>query len=577
MTEIRRFFDNLSIARKSNLLFGILAGVSVLISASALTGLTGLYQGAKAYEKASRRALAGSHLTAAAAKAESGAKHYLVSGDSSELAQAQQDLAEAREALAKLRDNVTDQETAISARLNGLEQSVRTLGDRISSLAGNGTTLESERSGVELDRLTFAGNDVFNQSKTLNQEIEEGLDATGKSLLLGLSWVIGIIVTLGLCGIVLAVLATRFAHQNISAPVMRITQAMRRIVQGEPDHSIPETDRTDEIGEMATALGVFKDNSRKLQRLQAEAADAAKAELEALANQQRIQQRMRDEHAAQLAELAKKFERTIAEIVGGVASASNQLQQTASSMASAAEQSVAQTGHFTASLGEISTEATSAAATTDEFAMSINEISRQASVSADLARAASASAEDADSIIVALAATAEQTGKIVQLIASIAQRTNLLALNASIEAARGGDAGRGFAVVASEVKDLAVQTGKATDEVSRQIKAIQDSAKASVFAVRAIANKVGQLETASTSIASAVDQQSVAGQDLARSIDLTARNTNDVLARIVDIRATADATGTAAHEMLVSSNELERQSSTLKRQADQFLGQVRAA
>lgn len=577
MTFLRQFFDKLSISGKSNVLFGILAGVSVLISVSALVGFASVYQSAKAYESASRRALTGSHLTATVAKAESGAKHYLASGDAMELDGATRNLSEARAALAKLREDIKPEETAISARLNGLDQAVTNMGDRISGLTGGNARPDKQKAAVELDRLTFAGNDFFNQSRTLNQEIGDGLDYTGESLMLGLTSVIGIIVTLGLCGICIAVFAARFAHSNISAPVMRITGAMRKIVQSDADLSIPEADRSDEIGEMAKALGVFKENSEKLHRLQSDAAEAAKAELDALAEQQGIQRQMREEHAAQLAQLADRFEQTIAGIVGGVASASTQLQQTASSMASAAEQSASQTGHFSTSLGEVSHEATSAAATTDEFAMSINEISRQASASAELARKASSSAVDADGTITTLTRSVEETGKIVQLIASIAQRTNLLALNASIEAARGGDAGRGFAVVASEVKDLAIQTARATDDVAHKIRAIQDSAEASIGALRSIATQIDQLETASVAIASAVDQQSVAGQDLARSIDLTARNTNDVLDRIVDIRAMSEATGTAANEVLISSNELERQSSSLKLQVDEFLGQVRAA
>ena len=220
---------------------------------------------------------------------------------------------------------------------------------------------------------------------------------------------------------------------------------------------------------------------------------------------------------------------------------------------------------------------TAAAAASDEFAMSIGEISRQASHSAELARKASDDAETADETISALASSADQVGQIVELIQSIAQRTNLLALNASIEAARGGEAGRGFAVVASEVKELAAQTSRATEEVADQIRAMQDSTGASVTALRSIGEQIKQLETTAISIASAVDQQSVAGQDLARNIDLAARSTDEVSTSIVQVREASIATGAAASQVLGSATSLESQASVLRRQVDEFLQHVRAA
>ncbi|MCJ2179668.1 methyl-accepting chemotaxis protein [Novosphingobium album (ex Hu et al. 2023)] len=372
-------------------------------------------------------------------------------------------------------------------------------------------------------------------------------------------------------------LALGLARREITRPLQDITAAMLKLADGDNDIVVPGTDDTNEIGDMARSLEVFRRGYLRLERMRADTVEAAKADVEREKEAQRERQEMREQQKASLLKLADQFEQTIGEIVSGVAAASTQLQLTATSMASAAEQSAMQTGEVSAAMNEASTGVTAAAAASDEFAMSINEISRQAATSAELARKATLTAGDADETILALSLSTEQAGEIVKLISTIAHRTNLLALNASIEAARGGEAGRGFAVVASEVKELADRTSKATEEVAQQIRDIQESTACSVAALHAIGKDIEELEATSVSIAAAVDQQSVAGQDLARSIDLAARSADDVTSNIAHVRETSLTTGAAASQVLTSSTELEQQAIILQTQVDQFLRHVRSS
>ena len=371
--------------------------------------------------------------------------------------------------------------------------------------------------------------------------------------------VVALPVLVGALSLAFAYVVARYVARDVIAPFQDLTNGMNKIGEGIFDLEVKHTERDDEIGQMSRALEKAKKASFLLKDLREQA------------------ETRKQVHAAQLEELAARFERQVGEIVNGVAAASSQLESTATAMAESAEVSANQSGNVAEAMDSAAAGVTAAAAATDEFALSINEISRQASGSAQLARKAAESTRLADSTIGALADSAAEVGQIVELISSIAQRTNLLALNASIEAARGGEAGRGFAVVAAEVKELAAQTAKATERVSIQIQKIQEDTGISVQSLKAIARQINDLEGTSVSIAAAVDQQSAAGQDLARSIDLAARSTERVSNSIGQVRTGSLATGAAAAQVLTSSSDLKHQSSALRSQVDDFLNHVRQA
>ncbi len=367
-----------------------------------------------------------------------------------------------------------------------------------------------------------------------------------------------VLVFLLLLGMGLGGIALRRILKDTALPLRQLATDMLQLSKGDRSFTIDHLGRADEIGDMARAFQVFVKSGHKLDEM-----------FEQRKIARREQQRM-------MLQLAGNFEREVGQVMTAVVAAADQLEHAASSMAAAADQSANQVDMVSHAMNDASAGVAAAAAASDEFAMSIGEISRQAAQSAGLAREATTAAEQADTTVKALAASADEIGEIVELISSIARRTNLLALNASIEAARSGEAGRGFAVVASEVKELAAQTSKATDEVAAQIRAMQESTGASVGALKAISGQVQQLEATAVSIASAVDQQSVAGQELARNIDTAARSSGDVTANVVQVRETALATGATASQVLSSASDLKNQAASLRSQVDGFLRHVRA-
>ena len=363
---------------------------------------------------------------------------------------------------------------------------------------------------------------------------------------------------------ILAAVAAAFGlGLHVGRPLRRMTATMKSLAAGDATVAIPASGRRDEIGAMAAAVQVFKDNLIRTRTLEEETA-LARADAEV-------------QRKAATRAMADGFERAVGGLIGGVASAAAQLQATAKSMAGTADQTARRSLAVAAAAEEAETNVTTVAAATEELGSTVSEIGRQVDGSAALAQAAVGEAGRSAVLVKELSGEVARVGDIVTMISAIAGQTNLLALNATIEAARAGEAGRGFAVVASEVKELAGQTARATEEIAAQIGRIQASTGQAVEAIDGIAGRIREISGMATGIAAAVEEQGAATQEIARNVAQAALGTTEVTGNVAGVAGAAEETGAAAGQVLACATELSGQSERLGAEVDRFLAGVRAA
>ena len=376
-------------------------------------------------------------------------------------------------------------------------------------------------------------------------------------------WSLVLAVLVILFTVALAATAGLTVQFHVMRRLFALAAAMRCLTEGQLDAPVPGTQRNDEIGDMAAAVQVFKDNLIRTRVLEQEAAEGRRTAEAA--------------RRTAMQQVADAFERATGGIVETVSSSASGLQATARSMAATAAEAATQSITVAAAAEQAASNVGTVAAAAEELGTSVQEIGRQVSGSADLAQAAVREADQAATRVQALNASVVKIGEIVGLISGIAAQTNLLALNATIEAARAGEAGRGFAVVAAEVKALADQTARATGEIGAQIDQVQGATGAAVAAIGGIAGRIRDLSTVSASIAAAVEEQDAATQEIVRNVGQAAVGTSAVTGTITVVAGTAEATGTAANAVLASASELAHQSDQLSTEIQRFLTTVRAA
>ncbi|MDE1146392.1 MAG: methyl-accepting chemotaxis protein [Azospirillaceae bacterium] len=350
--------------------------------------------------------------------------------------------------------------------------------------------------------------------------------------------------------------------RRVTGPMTAMTGVMLRVAKGDLAADIPYADNRDEIGDLAGALAIFRDNALERQRLE---------------EAQRQEHEGRERRARAVDALVGEFDRQVQEVLQSVNASSGHLTQIAGALGGMADATSSQVVAAASAAEQTSGNVQTVSAATEEMESSVREIGQQVAHSSAMAARAVGEAAQTNETVASLAEAARRIGDVVKMITDIASQTNLLALNATIEAARAGEAGKGFAVVAHEVKQLAGQTAKATEEIGAQITAIQKATDQAVGAIGTIGHSIRDMSEVSTAIAAAVEEQAAATGEISRNVRQAADATRDVSLNVAEVSAAVGETGRAVSDMHAAAHGLTGDANRLREAVDQFLNGIRAA
>jgi len=436
---------------------------------------------------------------------------------------------------------------------------------------------------VAVDYATSAGvffQDLHGILRNLSKSYDEASAAEFAGMKAGAARAVRLSGIGGLLAVVGGLAASLWLARSLTAPLVELTRVVAALARADWSVTVPYASRGDEVGRMARAVNVFRDNgleNERLKRIEEDGRHRAVAQQAAELQRDRTEQaRMarEAERAKTVSDITERFDATAHKVLGSFATAFGTLQETAATMGSAADATRTSADGVSQAAVEASNNVQTIAASIEELGESIAEISEQVSASSAMAAAATRDADKLNDTLQSVNSAAKEIGSVLDFIKSVASRTSLLALNATIEAARAGHAGRGFAVVANEVKALATQTKQATDGVTSKVERIQTLSGDAAGGVTAIAETIHSLNTSSASIASAVASQSAAMRDIGQSVQAAADFTRRVSDQIKGVQGTATETEQAADGVLHASADLAQQTDLLEAEVSAFLDAV---
>jgi methyl-accepting chemotaxis protein len=297
-----------------------------------------------------------------------------------------------------------------------------------------------------------------------------------------------------------------------------------------------------------------------------------------------------DDAIGQMGEGLARFFESLRASIGDIgqhaqtlAGSAEELTAVSREMRATAESTGEQANDVVGASGQVSANVETVAAATEEMTASIREIAQQTGEAARIAATAVQAADTANSTVRKLGESSAAIDNVVKTITAIAEQTNLLALNATIEAARAGEAGKGFAVVANEVKELAKETGQATEDIRLKIVTIQQDSEGAATALAEISRIIDQISAIQTTVASAVEEQTATTNEISRSVSEAATGSGEIaqnIGQVADgVQTTLQGIGdtsSAATELATMSAQLQQLVSRFRYQtaSDQPSGKV---
>ena len=558
---------NVSITAKALLAFAVLAiGVAVM-SAVSIDRSAKLHRSVAETGQAFALVTEASHLLAAIYEQNNSVKSFLLTGDLAHKTAFDEHKASIESRFGKLDEALARSEAQMNAELQTARASWEKWQTEFArhqiDLMRDPSTVDLARAYEVTDKGTLLLNAALSQLGGISEQLgaraakeateqEENLSLMDRVLFVGAAVVL-----------LLATLLAFLNYRLISRPLRNLALVTGTLSTGKTDVVIDQTDRKDEIGQLANSLLVFRDNLIRTRQLEAE---QKQAEIEA------AQERRRAMHA-----LADEFQARVGTIVTRLSEEALHMMESSVGMAKNAENVSQQTLNVSSASEQASNNVQTVAAAAEELSHSISEVAQQIATTSTLASNSKSKAADASKMIEKLGAVVERVSSVTDLIQSIARGTNLLALNATIEAARAGEAGKGFAVVASEVKQLAEQTSKATDEINSQIEEMTGVSASAIQAVSLINEMISEMTQNAAAVAAAAEEQGAATKEIAQNVHEAAHGTGQVKDSMAAMAAAADETDQTSRRVSEAAKSLTDNAVTLKEEMQRFISGVRAA